>query len=148
MPDASEDDLYPILVAWFNTYVNKFRTKELEVSWADFLSAWESVASPFGSTLEAILSNPKPIPEWMRSHRFGIRGDQLLTICVTLAYHHAPKPFFLSARQAGELIDLDYSDCSKLIKRFVSSEYLTVAEKNTRTLATSYFLGIPPGGRN
>lgn len=141
MPEATEDDLYPILVDWFNTYVNRFRTKELEVSWADFLSSWESVASPFGSTLQAILSDPKPVPDWMQSHRFGKKGDELLSICVTLAAHHTPKPFFLSARQAGELIDLHYTDCAKLLKRFVASGYLSVAQEGTRTEATSYFLG-------
>jgi hypothetical protein len=144
MPEATEDDLYPILVAWFNTYINRFRTKELEVSWADFLSAWESVASPFGSTLQAILSNPKTVPDWMRSHRFGKKGDELLTVCVTLSAHHAPKPFFLSARQASELIDLHFTDCAKLLKRFVASGYLTAAQESTRTEATSYFLGTGP----
>lgn len=141
MPEATEDDLYPILVDWFNTYVNRFKTKELEVSWADFLSAWESVESPFGSTLQAILSNPQPVPDWMRSHRFGRKGDELLTVCVTLSAHHTPKPFFLSARQAGELIDMHFTDCAKLLKRFVASGYLIVAQEATRTQATSYFLG-------
>ncbi len=144
MPEATEDDLYPILVAWFNTYINRFRTKELEVSWADFLSAWESVASPFGSTLQAILSNPQPVPDWMLSHRYGKKGDALLSVCVTLAGHHSPKPFFLSARQAGELIDLHFTDCAKLLKRFVASGYLIVSQEATRTEATSYFLGSEP----
>lgn len=144
MPEATEDDLYPILVDWFNTYVNRFKTKELEVSWADFLSAWESVASPFGSTLQAILSDPKPVPDWMQSHRFGTKGDQLLGVCATLAAHHAPNPFFLSSRQAGELIDLHFTDCAKLLKRFVASGYLSVAQEGTRTEATSYFLGTGP----
>lgn len=144
MPDASEDDLYPILVKWFQTYVHRFRTKELEVSWADFLSAWESVAVPFGATLDTVLKNPQPIPDWMRSHRFGKKGDELLTVCVTLAEHHKPKPFFLSARQAGELIGIHFTDCAKLLKRFVASGYLTVAEEATRTEATTYFLGSQP----
>jgi hypothetical protein len=144
MPEATEDDLYPILVDWFNSYVNRFRTKELEVSWADFLSAWESVESPFGSTLQAILSNPQPVPDWMRSHRFGRKGDELLTVCVTLSAHHIPKPFFLSARQAGELIDMHFTDCAKLLKRFVASGYLIVAQEASRTEATSYHLGTGP----
>lgn len=148
LPNASEDELYSILTHWFNMYVNRFRTKELEVSWADFLSSWESVTTPYGETLEAILLDPKPIPLWMRAHRFGERGNQLLTICSTLAEHHAPGPFFLSARQAGELINLDFSDTAKLLKRFVISGYLMVAADGTRKLATSYFLGNQPKSKN
>ena len=148
IPNASEDDLYPILQEWFYTYINRFRTKELEVSWADFLSSWESITTPYGSTLGVILQDPKPIPTWMQTHRFGTRGNQLLVVCATLADHHAPKPFFLSARQGGELIDLDYSDTAKLLKRFVVSGYLVVAEEGTRVRATSYFLGKQPESRN
>ena len=148
IPNASEDDLYPILQEWFGTYVNRFRTKELEVSWADFLSSWESITTPYGSTLGAILQDPKPIPTWMQTHRFGARGNQLLVVCATLAEHHAPKPFFLSARQGGELIDLDFSDTAKLLKRFVASGFLVVAEEGTRVRATSYFLGKKPESRN
>lgn len=143
-PDATEEELYRLLESWFNTYVHRFRTKELEVSWADFLSAWESVAVPFGATLQAILSKPKPVPDWMRSHRFGKKGDDLLTICVTLAEHHNPKPFFLSARQASELIGVHFTDCAKLLSRFVASGFLSVAQESTRTEATSYFLGTEP----
>lgn len=62
VPNASEDDLYLILTQWFNMYVHRFRTKDLEVSWADFLSSWESVTTPYGATLEAILLDPKPVP--------------------------------------------------------------------------------------
>ena len=148
VPNASEDDLYSILTHWFNLYVHRFRTKELEVSWADFLSSWESVTTPYGATLEAILLDPKPVPLWMSTHRFGERGNQLLSVCSTLAEHHAPGPFFLSARQAGELINLDFSDTAKLLKRFVISGYLVVAEQGTRTRATSYFLCNQPESKN
>ncbi len=148
VPKASEDDLYLLLTHWFNLYVHRFRTKELEVSWADFLSSWESVTTPYGSTLEAILLDPKPVPTWMSTHRFGERGNQLLSVCSTLAEHHTPGPFFLSARQAGELINLDFSDTAKLLKRFVISGYLVVAEEGTRTRATSYFLGNQPESKN
>lgn len=148
VPNASEDDLYSILTHWFNLYVHRFRTKELEVSWADFLSSWESVTTPYGATLEAILLDPKPVPLWMSTHRFGERGNQLLSVCSTLAEHHAPGPFFLSARQAGELINLDFSDTAKLLKRFVISGYLVVAEEGTRTRATSYFLCNQPESKN
>jgi hypothetical protein len=148
LPNASEDDLYSILTHWFNMYVHRFRTKELEVSWADFLSSWESVTTPYGATLEAILLDPKPVPLWMSTHRFGDRGNQLLSVCSTLAEHHAPGPFFLSARQAGELINLDFSDTAKLLKRFVISGYLVVAEQGTRTRATSYFLCNQPESKN
>ena len=148
VPNASEDDLYSILTNWFNLYVHRFRTKELEVSWADFLSSWESVTTPYGATLEAILLDPKPVPLWMSTHRFGDRGNQLLSVCSTLAEHHAPGPFFLSARQAGELINLDFSDTAKLLKRFVISGYLVVAEQGTRTRATSYFLCNQPESKN
>jgi len=144
LPEAKDDQLYPYFVGWFKAHKHQFRTQDMGISWADFLSAREAVRSPYGKTLQSALAKPQAIPGWMQNHRFGHRADTLLALCVTLAHHHAPHPFFLSARQAEQLVGMDYSDCAKLLRRFVLAGYLTVAEKATRTAATSYLLGQEP----
>lgn len=144
VPNAKDDQLYTYFVAWFETHKQQFRTQDMGISWADFLSAREAVRSPYGTTLQAALAKPQAIPMWMQTHRFGQRANRLLGLCVTLAHHHAPHPFFLSARQAGQLVGMDFSDCAKLLQRFVRAGYLTVAATSTRTTATSYLLGREP----
>lgn len=144
IPDSSEDELYDVVGIWFQTYRDRMRTQDFEITWVDFRYAWDQVHSPYGATLEAILEKPAPIPDWMRSDRIGKRGTELLSVCATLAGHHSPLPFFLSARTAAFLTGMDHSDCAKLLKVFTLDGYLVVVDPGNRRKARSYLLGRDP----
>jgi hypothetical protein len=140
-PESKQDDLHHVVKAWFDQFVEKMRTKDFGQTWADFLVAWTNVQSPYGQSLAAALEIPVQVPEWMRAHRFGQRGDNLLTICCALAKHHAPDPFFLSARVAGDLLDADFSDCAKLLKAMQHVGFIELVEQGRRGTASTYRLG-------
>ena len=124
-PNATEDELYEIVHQWFELYNDAIRTKDFGVTWSDFETAWDSVERPFCESLQELAANPAPLPDWMQGHRYGQRADRLLRICVTLAEHHAPEAFFLSARTAQALTGIDFSDCAKFFKVFVKKATLS-----------------------
>jgi hypothetical protein len=128
--NASKEALYDVVFQWFNRYEAVIRTKDFGVTWATFELAWKNIKTPYGETLRGIISNPLPLPNWMNGHRYGQRADQLLRICVTLAEHHDPEPFFLSCRTAQQLTGIDFSDCAKLFKVFVNQGFLVPHESN------------------
>ena len=143
VPEATQDELYTIVSHWFETFKTNIRTQDLSVTWVEFQTAWAAVLCPRGNVLNEALSQPCDLPPQMRDHRYGPKGERLLTICCQLARHHAPAPFFLSARQAGELISLDYSDAAKFLKVFCLNGFIRCVEQGTRSRAASYILCHP-----
>lgn len=143
IPNSSEDELHKIVVEWFLRYQDRMRTKDFGITWADFLLAWDNVHTPHGTMLTSLLENPRPVPEWMRRHRYGAAADRLLQVCVALAAHHAPNPFFVGVRKLQELTGIDYSDCAKLMKVLVRDGFLELVNKGNRHYAASYRLGSP-----
>ena len=152
-PNATEDELYEIVHQWFELYNDAIRTKDFGVTWSDFETAWDSVAHPYLESLQGLAANPAPLPDWMQGHRYGQRADRLLRICVTLAEHHAPEAFFLSARTAQTLTGIDFSDCAKFFKVFVKKGYLISHSSNPEPgkmrlkegvrQAHQYYIGSP-----
>lgn len=142
MPNASEDHLYRAFSYWHGLVVDAIATKDLGISWAEFMVAWGNVTTPHGDVLKKILGSGLPdLPDWMRRQRFGPTGEKLLQICLALAEHHDPEPFFLPARTAGELLDCHFTTAATLLKAMNASGYLRLVALGHSGVASTYWIG-------
>lgn len=144
LPQAGEESLYMLVGQWHRRFVNRFHTKDLEVTWADFLTAWNRVETPLGSVLSEIAERRADIPEWMLQHRFGRLGERLLQLCASLAADSDPDPFYLSARAAAQHLQCCHTSIVGLLQAFVIKGYLDVVEKGRRGVASTYKMNFAP----
>ncbi|MFN7121895.1 MAG: hypothetical protein ACK4NM_07670, partial [Hydrogenophaga sp.] len=69
---------------------------------------------------------------------YGDAGNRLVCICKALAAHHAPDPFFLSSRQAGELLGVHFTDASKMLAALVMDRVLHLESRGAGRVASRY----------
>jgi hypothetical protein len=144
VPDASLDDLYPLVSEWHRQVISHIATKDLGDSWADFVVAWSNVSQPAGATLNKIISNELPeLPAWMNEHKFGGRGTALLRLCLALEQHHFPEPFFLDCRTAANHVGAHFSHTANMLKAMVMSGLLDLVVRGTLNRASRYRIGQP-----
>jgi hypothetical protein len=142
LPDAEEDELHEILQAWHASVQAVIRTKEFADSWAEFVGMWPKVTTVHGEVLDELVSAPLPdLPAWMRGHRFGQRGDKLLRICLALAEHHSPDPFFLASRPIAPYLDCHFTHVASILGALVTCGYLDLVEQGGLGTASSYRIG-------
>lgn len=118
MPNAGKDALRPILMAWHQMAMNTIGTKDFATSWADFLRAMEGVKFPHGSTLDAMLAKVEsapPLSASLLALGYGEKCNYLIRVCQQLQAHAGTEPFFLSVRQAGEILDIHFTDAAKFL---------------------------------
>lgn len=142
-PEATSDDFQPLVFEWFNRYNAHIKTKDVWITLADFQNCLTNIKFLDGEALKVALELQTELPEWMASQCYGPKGEALLKICCALAKFHAPHPFFLSARKAGELIGLHFTDCSSLLRALASRGYLECLDKGTRYKAATYRISGP-----
>ena len=143
MPDVNEDQLYLEVQKWHEGFVNMIKAKELEFTWADFLTSWNNVERPYGEMFNFLASDLPELPDWMQGQRFGLNGEKLLRLCIALAAHHEPEPFFLSARKAGGYLDHHFTNGATILRGLVSSGYLKLVTPGARRLASTYRIRAP-----
>jgi len=81
-----------------------------------------------------------PVPDIERLRDYGIEAMHLMQICISLANHHEPEPFFLACRKASELIGLTHYDSAKLLRLFVDEGWILVVTPHTTARAVRYRL--------
>lgn len=138
-PDASEDQLYAFVRNWHALVIDKIATKQLEVSWSEFLVGWDSVEMPYRSTLDQLLAELPELPAAVGLDRFGELGKDLLRICIALARHG--EPFFLSSRIAAEVLGCHFTHVASLLKAMTLRGYLQLVKQGKRSQASEYRLG-------
>ncbi|WP_233598042.1 hypothetical protein [Comamonas sp. BIGb0124] len=139
-PAAKRDDLRQIVADWHRLALPVIGTEEFSTSWADFMRGWDKVRMPFGSTIEQILDGvaADPLPPGVAALGYGEKANLLVKICRRLADHHAPEPFFIGARQAGELIDMHFTDASKVLYALVTDDVLELVKRGAGKVASRY----------
>lgn len=140
MPSASRAELRSIVEQWHQLALPAIGTKEFSTSWVDFMRGWDKVKCPHGAVLAGILEGVDmvEIPENMRALRYGEKSLQLVRICKLLQANAGDEPFFISARQAGELVGLHFTDASKVLYAFVIDGVLERVEKGVGRKASLY----------
>ena len=141
MPDAPKADLRGIVAEWHRLALPNIGTAEFTESWGDFQRGWDAVHTPYGSVLNRILGEidmTEKAPESLVSLGYGDKALLLCRICKQLQANAGDGPFFVSARQAGELIGLHFTDASKVLYALVADDVLELVKKGAGKAASRY----------
>lgn len=118
MPQAGKAEWRPIVTTWHQLAVNSIGTKDFATSWGDFLRAIEAVKFPYGETLSAILEKSEPsspLSASLLALGYGDKCNHLIQVCQRLQAHSGDEPFFLSVRQAGEIVGVHFTEAAKFL---------------------------------
>ena len=140
-PDATREELRAIAQEWHRLALPVIGTKDFAVTWTDFTRGLEKVRQPHGTTMQAIITNidrTTPLPPGIEALGYGSTGLDLVRLCMALQLHEGTAPFFISARQAGEVLGVHFTDASKMLSALVADGVLTLVSKGVGRKASRY----------
>lgn len=140
-PGLSRDDLRNVVMEWHQAALPVIGTPEFAESWGDFYRSWVGVRVPYGSVLSKVLAGldrESPIPGPLATLGYQERGWLLVQVCRALQNAAGNAPFFLSSRQAGELIDLNHVDASRHLSALVADGILELVSRGSGLKASRY----------
>ncbi len=140
-PNATRAELRAIVSSWHATYLSVIGTKDFAVTWTDFLNGWDKVRQPYGATMQSVLESidPRlPLPAGIMTLGYGAEGNQLVRICAALQAHQGDASFFISARQAGAVLGIHFTDASKMLAALVRDGVLQLVSKGAGKVASRY----------
>ena len=132
--------LQPIVREWHRVALPYIDTKEFEVTWSDFMHAWENVkfaagADPIGAIFEQAIQAPLPAA----AEQFEGESVRLLVaLCCTLQGLAGDKPFYLDCRTAGRLLGVSHVVAHSLLRLLGRNRVLKVTTPGTRNRATEF----------
>ena len=83
-----------------------------------------------------------PLPDGIMALGYGVAGNQLVRVCAALQAHQGEEPFFISARQAGDVLGVHFTDASKMMAALVGDGVLKLISKGAGKVASRYRLTI------
>ena len=140
-PHATKAELREIITDWYRQALPYIGTSDFSESWGDFQRAWESVQFPYGSVLNRILGEidmNDDLPASLAQLGYGEKTILLCRICRQLQKNAGDDPFFISARQAGELIGLHFTDASKVLYALCADDVLQLVKRGAGNQASRY----------
>ena len=140
-PNARRQELREAAVQWHKQSLPVIGTKDLSVTLTDFFNAWDKVRQPYGATMGAILAkidSSVPLPNGIPALQYGKAGNQLVRVCEALQRHHGDQPFFIAARQAGDVLGVHYTDAAKMLAALVQDDVLTLVSRGAGKVASRY----------
>ncbi len=140
MPSASREQRQEIVERWHQLALPYINTKDPDITLSDFERSWLSARTAEGAVMSEIVlaAELAPIPPGLE--RLGYRGAalRLARLCRELAKHHAPDPFFLGARAAGDVLALHYTDANSLLRQLALDGVIQVVERGSGSRASRY----------
>ncbi|NNC24222.1 hypothetical protein HKX42_10300 [Salinisphaera sp. USBA-960] len=133
-PERRAKDMLDIVQQWFEQAKPYIATQDFMESWSDFTRAWETIQFSEGEGIESLLvdveSDPDVagVPPVFTSHAMF-----LAKVCRRLQNHSGDEPFYLSARKAGELLGIHWTNAARQLNGLVSVDVLQLVEKGTKT---------------
>lgn len=140
-PDATKAELRAIIVDWHAQALPHIGTSDFSESWGDFQRAWDSVQFPYGVVMNRILGEidmNDELPTSLVQFGYGDKTILLCRICKQLQKNSGDKPFFISARQAGDLIGLHFTDASKVLYALCADDVLKLIKRGAGNQASRY----------
>jgi len=135
LADAPADELKPYVLRWHKLALPHISTKPFEETWIDFLRAWPRVKFPKGTEpMVAIFkqANESAVPR--AALGYEIDGLRLLaSLCRELQRASGDKPFFLSCRTAGRLLEVDHTTAWRWLFLLAHDRIIEEVEKGDRT---------------
>jgi hypothetical protein len=142
-PEAEFAQVREVAKAWHAMFVDIIGTKSLLATIDTLWQAYQKVKHPKGALMIEALqaADSLVIPPLVDRLGYSEQERALLRVCIALATHHAPEPFFLSARTAGGVVKMDYSDAAKALRVMALDGLLEVVHKGSGRTASRYRLG-------
>lgn len=140
-PDATKAELREIVGQWHQRALPHIGTSDFSESWGDFQRAWDSVHTPYGSVLNRLLGEidmTEHLPQGLTELGYGEKALLLCRICKQLQRNAGEDPFFISSRQAGDLVGLHFTDASKVLYALVADDVLELVKRGAGTQASRY----------
>ena len=140
-PNATRAELRTIVAHWHARVLPIVGTKDLSVTLTDFFHGWEKVRLPHGAIMQSVLETvdpQSPLPDGVVALGYGGTGNQLVRVCAALQAHQGNEPFFVSARQAGEILGVHFTDAAKMLSALVGDGVLKLVSKGSGNLASRY----------
>lgn len=141
LADADAKDLKHLVQQWHTLARPVIGTQPFEETWIDFLRAWPRVrfpkgAEPMAAILERALTEVLP----HEARDFEQTELQILVgLCRELQRAAGSGPFYLSARTAGKLLEVDHTTAWRWLFLLQSEGLLSVVTKGTQAgKATRY----------
>lgn len=147
MPNATREELRALVLTWHEQALPVIGTKPFATSWSDFLRGWEGVKFAHGASLASLLTELPPLPPGIADMGYGDAESKLVRVCLALARIQAPAPFFISARQAGELTGLHFTDAAKVLTALRMDGVIELVSKGAGTKASRYLFTWNPPAR-
>lgn len=141
MPDADRKQLRAIVTEWHELALPHIGTSDFTESWGDFMRGWEAVRIPYGSVLNRLLGEidmNESAPESLKKLGYGEKALLLCRICRQLQRNAGEEPFFISSRQAGELIGLHFTDAAATLNALVADDVLKLVKRGAGKQASRY----------
>jgi hypothetical protein len=143
-PNATRQELREIVTRWHAQAMAVIGTKDFSVTLTDFFNGWEKVRLPHGVVMQSVLEkidHRSPLPSGIASLGYGDTGNHLVRVCAALQAHQGDEPFFISARQAGEVLGVHFTDASKMMAALVGDGVLRLVSKGVGRVASRYRFG-------
>jgi len=150
MPNATRQQLRAEVTRWHELALPVIGTKDFSTTWVDFQNAWEKVRHPYGMTMQTIIAgvdHATPLPNGVETLGYGNTSTHLVRLCMALQSHHGDEPFFISARVAGEVLNVHFTDASKMLSALVSDGVLALVSRGSGRVASRYRFVWPASGQ-
>ena len=144
-PNATRQELRAIVARWHAQSMSVIGTKDFSITLTDFFNGWEKVRQPHGAIMQSVLAkiDPRtPLPDGIVELGYGVAGNQLVRVCAALQAHQGDEPFFISARQAGDVLGVHFTDASKMMAALVGDGVLKLISKGAGKVASRYRFAV------
>lgn len=141
LPYAAYAELRTIALKWHELARPVIGTTDFSVTLNDFLRGIERVQQPFGTIMHEVLASidgNTSLPDGVAALGYGKPGNRLVRICAALQAREGDGPIFLSARQAGELVGVHFTDASRMLATFVRDGILELVRRGSGKMASRY----------
>jgi hypothetical protein len=140
-PDATWPELRDLAARWHARALPTIGTQEFAVTLDDFARAFEKVRIPHGDVLSGIvggIDHGAALPAGLDVFGYGESAIRLVRLCIALAKHCEPEPFFLDVRTAGNYLGVHHTYAWKVLSVLVRDGVLTLVSKGAGDRASRY----------
>jgi hypothetical protein len=141
-PHATREELRGIVARWHSQYVQVIGTQDLSATLTDFFRGHSKVRQPHGEVMQDVISRidvEAPLPIGIEALCYGRAGNRLVRVCAALQAHEGEtRPFFLSARKAGEVLGVHFVEASKMMAALVGDGVLKLVSQGAGRVASRY----------
>jgi hypothetical protein len=134
LADADGKSLRAIVQQWHKLALPAISTKAFDDTWFDFLEGWGKVRFPKGSEPMAMMfaaAIEADTPEEAKQYEQE-KLRLLVALCRELQRGAGGRPFFLSARTAGRLLEIDPATAARWLRGLRHDGILHLAEAGNR----------------